>query len=138
MTVAATVPRTARTSRTDVVVLAVAAVVLRIPAFFASKALHTDDGFYGMSVVAMRGGGIPYRDVFSSQGPLHLPLLYAGDLIGLGTLDAPRTASMVAGIVTAIAVWACARLLGATERIALLVGILVATTGTMLWATGQI
>ena len=35
--------------------------------------LTFDDGVYGASAVAMRAGGQPFRDVFSSQGPLFLP-----------------------------------------------------------------
>jgi len=118
--------------------LALVALVVRLPSFLSSRALSFDDGVYGASVVDMRHGLVPYRDVFSSQGPLHLPLLYAGDLLGLHTINAPRLTPLLAGVVATIAIWASARRLGAAPRDALIAGLLVATTGTMLWATGQI
>ena len=118
--------------------LAIVALVVRLPTFLSSRALSFDDGVYGASVVDMRRGLLPYRDLFSSQGPLHLPLLYAGDILGGHAIDAPRLTPLVAGIVTAIAIWASARRLGATRAAAGVAGLLVATTGTMLWATGQI
>jgi hypothetical protein len=119
-------------------VLAAIAVVARFPAFTASRAIVFDDGQYGVSVVDMRRGYAPYSGVFSSQGPLHFPLLYLGDLLGLRTLNAPRVTPLLAGIVATIGVWAIARRLGATQRIAAIAAILVATTGTMIWTTGQV
>src|SRR5262249_6887534 len=87
------------------------------------------------SVIDMRHGLVPYRDVFSSQGPLHLPLLFVGDLIGLRTIDAPRTASLLAGVVVVLAGYACARRLGGNGTFT---ASLLATSGTMIWTTGQI
>ena len=96
--------------------LALVAVVVRLPPFFVGPLLVFDDGLYGVSVVDMRHGLAPYRGVFSSQGPLHFPLLYVGDLLGFRTLDGPRVAPMLAGIAATIGVWAIARRLGATDR----------------------
>jgi hypothetical protein len=93
---------------------------------------------YGASVVDMRHGLVPYRDLFSSQGPLHLPLLYLGDILGGHTVDAPRVTPLLAGVIASLATWASARRLGARPRGATIAGLLVATTGTMLWTTGQI
>src|SRR4051812_49851778 len=109
MAVVAAPMRTSRQVRTDAVVLGVAALLVRLPAFFAARELHPDDGFYGASVVAMRGGGVPYRDVFSSQGPLHLPLLYLGDLLGLRTFNAPRVTPVIAGIVATVVTYLIGR-----------------------------
>jgi hypothetical protein len=114
------------------------AAVVRLPTFLSSRALSFDDGVYGASVVDMRRGLLPYREVFSSQGPLHLPLLYLGDVVGLHSIDAPRMTPLLAGVVTTVAIWASARRLRATATAAIVAGLLVATTGTMLWATGQI
>ena len=97
-----------------------------------------DDGQYGVSVVDMRHGLAPYTGVFSSQGPLHYPLLFAGDLLGFRTLDAPRLTPLLAGVAASIGVWAIARRLGASPGVALVAGLLLATSGTMLWATGQV
>jgi 4-amino-4-deoxy-L-arabinose transferase-like glycosyltransferase len=137
MTVAATLPDTSRRNRSDVLVLAVAAVVLRVPAFFAARDLHPDDGFYGMAVVAMRQGGVPYKDVFSSQGPLHLPLLYVGDLLGLRTFDAPRVTPVLAGIAATVLTYAIGRRI-ATRTGALIAAIAVATSGSVLWVTSGV
>ena len=49
----------------------------RIPAFLAPTNLGYDDGGYGLAAVAMRQGFDPFRDIFSSQGPLFLPLVRA-------------------------------------------------------------
>ncbi len=70
--------------------LAIATIVIRIPAFFAEKSLVFDDGVFASSARAMRNGELPFRDIFSSQGPVFLPLLWVADLVGLRTLDAPR------------------------------------------------
>jgi hypothetical protein len=86
----------------------------------------------------MRQGLAPYTGVFSSQGPLHFPFLYAGDLLGVRTLDAPRVGPLLAGVFAAVGVWAIARRLRASEPVALVAGLLVATTGTMIWTTGQV
>src|SRR5947208_8356562 len=130
--------RLARATWWSVALLALVAVVVRLPLFFAGRSLVFDDGQYGVSVVDMRHGFAPYTGVFSSQGPLHFPLLYVGDLLGGRTLDAPRVAPMLAGITVTTGVWAIARRLGATGAVPLLAGLLVATSGTMIWTTGQV
>ena len=84
-------------------------VAARLPAFFSARSLVFDDGVYGVSVVDMRHGLAPYTGVFSAQGPLHFPLLYVGDLLGLRTLNGPRVTPMLAGIAATIAAWAIAR-----------------------------
>ncbi|MGH9043019.1 MAG: hypothetical protein ACRDZ3_22635, partial [Acidimicrobiia bacterium] len=91
------------------VALVVGAVVLRLPAFFATGHLSFDDGVYGASALAMRDGAAPFREVFSSQGPLFLPMVWLADLAGLRTLDAPRLLALAAGAVLAGVVWAIAR-----------------------------
>ena len=73
-------------------------MALRLPAFLASTHLTFDDGVFGASAVAMRAGGQPYRDVFSSQGPLFLPLVWVADLLGLRTANAPRVLSLAAAL----------------------------------------
>ena len=79
----------------DAAVLAAIAVLLRLPAFLSSRHLTYDDGFFGLSAVEMRHGVVPFRDLFSPQGPLHLPLLYIADLLGLRTHErAPRAAAL--------------------------------------------
>jgi hypothetical protein len=99
--------------------------------------VHPDDGFYGAAVVAMRDGGLPYREVFSSQGPLHLPLLYLGDLLGMRTFDAPRVTPVVAGVAATLLTYHIGRRL-TTRTGALLAAIVVATSGSVLFVTSGI
>jgi hypothetical protein len=132
------VPVRARARWSTPALLAVVTVIVRVPAFVSAPSLVFDDGQYGVSVVDMRHGLAPYRGVFSSQGPLHYPLLYVGDLLGFRTIDAPRVTPVLAGVVATIGVWAIARRLGASDAVATVSGLIVATTGTMIWTTGQV
>jgi 4-amino-4-deoxy-L-arabinose transferase-like glycosyltransferase len=117
--------------------LAVLAIVLRLPAFLSSRHLVFDDGTYGVSVLDMRHGLAPYRGVFSAQGPLHFPLLYVGDLLGFRTIDGPRVAPLLAGVLATFASWAVARRIAGSNA-GLIAGALVATSGSMIWTTGQV
>lgn len=126
-----------RTARFDVAALVAAALALRLPAYFASRTLTFDEGVYASSALAMRGGALPFRQVFSAQGPLHLPLVYGFDLLGGRSLDSPRLVAVAAGLVVTIAVYATGRLIGTRES-ALLAAALVATTGSMLWTTAPL
>lgn len=123
--------------RRDIAILAGITVLLRLPSFFASRHLTFDDGVFGASVVAMRNGGMPFRDVFSSQGPLFLPLLWVGDLIGLHTLNGSRLAMVVSGVVLVTVVYLAGREI--TDRLgALVAGGLVAVTGSTIAVTGSL
>lgn len=121
----------------DAVVVGIVAFVVRIPAFFAPQPLGFDDGQFGASVVAMRHGGIPFKEVFSSQGPLFLPIAWLGDLLTLRGINSPRTASVVAGVVLAVLVLLIGRRL-TTPGAAQLGALLVALSGSVLWTTGPL
>lgn len=128
----------------DATALAVVALLLRLPMLLAGRALVFDDGVFGASAIAMRGigidgtgGGVPFRDVFSSQGPLFLPLVFVADLVGLRTTDAPRLLAVASGVVLTVAVYACGRRLTSRGG-ALLAAGLVTTSGSVLWVTGPI
>lgn len=120
------------------VALVAGAVVLRLPALLATRHLSFDDGVYGASALAMRDGAVPFKDVFSSQGPLFLPLVWLADLIGLRTLDAPRLLAVAAGAVLVAAVWTAARGMGCSRPAAGAGAALVATSGSVLWVTGPL
>jgi hypothetical protein len=125
------------TTRVDLTVLALATVGLRIPAYLAGRHLTFDDGVYGASAVAMRAGGWPFRDVFSSQGPLFLPLVWTADLVGLRTANAPRLLGLAAGVVLVSATYLAGRVI--TDRFgALLAAGLVTTAASVLWVTGPV
>lgn len=141
----ADVARTRRGWRVDALVLAVVAILLRLPAFFASRSLVFDDGVFASSALAMRAGEVPFRDVFSSQGPLFLPLVWVGDLVGFRSLDAPRVVAVAAGVLATVATYSCARRLRVGTRSertsrahALLAAGLLTTSGSILWVTGPV
>ena len=121
----------------DAITVGIVAFLVRLPAFFAPQTLGFDDGQFAMSVIAMRHGGAPFNEVFSSQGPLFLPIAWLGDLITFRQLDSPRTASVIAGVVLAVLVFLIARRL-TTPGAALLTGVLVALSGSVLWTSGPL
>jgi hypothetical protein len=123
--------------RADAAILGAVALVLRLPALAASRSLVFDDGVFGSSALAMRGGGLPFRDVFSSQGPVFLPLVWLADLVGFRTLDAPRLLSVASGVLVTIATYACARRVTSRAH-AWLAAALVTTSGSVLWVTGPV
>jgi hypothetical protein len=86
----------------------------------------------------MRAGELPFRDVFSSQGPLFLPLVFLADLLGLRTLDAPRLLALVAGAGMVAATWSVGRGLGLSTIGSGMAAALVATSGSVLWVTGPL
>jgi len=123
-----------RTWWIDAAVLAAVAVLLRIPAFVAGRHLTYDDGFFGLSAIEMRNGVVPFKELFSPQGPLHLPLLYLADLAGFRTTNAPRVLPIVAGAAVTVVTYAAGRRI--TSRFgALVAAVLVTTSGSIVWVT---
>ncbi len=125
-----------RSARDSIFVGAIALLV-RIPAFFAPQPLGFDDGQFAMSVIAMRHGGLPFKDVFSSQGPLFLPIAWLGDLLSFRSINSPRTASVIAGVVLAVLVLQIGRRLTAPGA-AQFGAVLVALSGSVLWTSGPL
>ena len=76
--------------------------------------------------------------MFSSQGPLFLPLVWLFDLLGLRTLDAPRLLAVASGVALVLATWSAARALRLSTGAAALAAGLVATSGSVLWVTGPL
>jgi hypothetical protein len=136
-TAAPAAPLLDRPARVDLAVLSVASLIVRLPAFFAERHLTFDDGVFGASAVAMRHGGVPFREVFSSQGPLFLPLLWAADLVGLRRLDSPRVLSVAAGLVLVAAVYLAGRVV-ADRGGALLAAALTSACASVLWVTASL
>jgi hypothetical protein len=126
------------TDRATATAILIGAAALRIPAYLATRHLSFDDGVYGASAVAMRHGGLPFRDVFSSQGPLFLPLVWLFDSLGLRTFDAPRLLAVASGVALALATWSAARALRLSTGATTLAAGLVATSGSLLWVTGPL
>jgi hypothetical protein len=124
-------------ARGDLAGLAILTLALRLPAFVAGRHLTFDDGVYGASAVAMRAGGQPFRDVFSSQGPLFLPIVWLGDLAGLRTWNSPRVAALAAGLALATLVYLTGRLV-ADRTGALVAAVLTTACASVLWVSGPI
>lgn len=124
-------------ARIDLLVLAVATVALRAPAYAAGPHLTFDDGVYGASAVAMRAGDQPFRDVFSSQGPLFLPLVWLADLLGLRTANAPRLLGVLAGLVIVGAVYAAGRTVAGRSGALIAAGV-TSATASVLWVTAPV
>lgn len=121
----------------DLAVLGLVALLFRLPAFFSPRHLTFDDGVFASSALAMRDGDVPFRDVFSSQGPLFLALVWVGDLVGFRTINSPRVLAVVSGVVCVLAVYWAARQM--TDRLgAVLAGALAATAGSLVWVTGPL
>lgn len=118
--------------------LALLALVVRLPALFASRHLTFDDGVFGASAVAMRHGGVPFREVFSSQGPLFLPLVWVFDLLGGRAEVAPRLLAVAAGVAVTVAVYALARQLSAEPPAAFAAAAVASTSGSLLWTSGPL
>jgi hypothetical protein len=126
-------PRTRR----DLLVLTVITIALRLPGYLAERHPTFDDGVFGASAVAMRAGGQPFRDLFSSQGPLFLPLVWLGDLIGLRTADSPRVVAVASGVVLVVAVYLAGRTI--SDRTGALVAAGLATgCASILWVSGPL
>ncbi|MFM8302786.1 MAG: hypothetical protein ACKOA9_00585, partial [Actinomycetota bacterium] len=113
------------------------AVLIRLPSLASTRWLYFDDGVYNASVLAMRRGGLPFRDVFSSQGPVFLPTLWFADLVGLHAARAARLAMVGSGVLMTVSTYLIARRV-APRGAALGAGALVALSGTALLAAGPI
>ncbi|MBA2282310.1 MAG: hypothetical protein H0W25_13935, partial [Acidimicrobiia bacterium] len=111
--------------------------LLRLPLVLASTPLSYDDGVYGASVVAMRDGARQYHEVFSGQGPLYLPLLRLGDLLGLQARWAPRVSGLLAAVLVGVlGTWLVRRVAGRAAGLA--TGVLLATSGQLVATFGSI
>jgi hypothetical protein len=126
-----------RTWQIDAAVLAAVAIVIRLPAFVADAHLTYDDGVFGSSALLLRDGELPFRDIFSPQGPLFLSLVWLADLVGLRTANAARIVPLVAGAVVTVATYAAGRRITSRGG-ALLAAGLVTTSGSVLWTTAPI
>lgn len=128
---------TQRAARIDLTGLLLLTVGLRIPALLADRHLTFDDGVYGASALAMRAGGEPFREVFSSQGPLFLPLVWWADLLGLRTANSPRLVSIAAAVVLVGVVYAIGRAISDRTGALLSAG-LVTLSASILWVTAPV
>ncbi|HTO00244.1 MAG TPA: hypothetical protein VL068_06175 [Microthrixaceae bacterium] len=126
-----------RTAWLDMAVLGFVTVLIRIPAFLSSKHLTFDDGVFASSIIAMRDGGVPFRDVFSSQGPLFLPLAYVFDLLGFRTIDSPRVLGVLSGLVITLVTYWCLHMM-AGRKSAIFGSLLALTSGCLMWVTGPL
>jgi hypothetical protein len=121
----------------ELLVIVAATVLLRLPVVLSRAPLTYDDGVYLASAGALRAGGLPFRDVFSSQGPAFLPMLWIADAVGLRTLWSPRLLPLAAGIVLVVVVHRLG-LRVADRWGAALAALLVAISGLVLFTTQRV
>jgi hypothetical protein len=129
-------PPAAATAAAIAAAVAVAAA-LRVALLRSDAVITYDDGVYSASVDAMRHGALPYRDVFSSQGPLFLPLLRFASILGGGASWAPRLVPFAAGLAVVVLTHRLASRV-ADAAGALLAALLVATSGVILYTTSAL
>ncbi len=124
-------------SRLYVAVLAVLAAAIRVPMWTSRTHFTFDEGVFLASTDLATAGFTQYRDFFTSQGPLFIPLLHLGDLLGFGDPRGARTIMVVSGMAIAVATYFILTTF-ASKRASFLIAILVATSGTTLLAAGPV
>ncbi len=115
-----------------------ATVAVRLPALRSPRHVDFDEGVYGVSVLAMRDGALPFHDVFSSQGPLFLPVLWVFDALGLREFRALRVGMVLIAIVVALGVYVLARRASGSTFAALVAAAGVGTAGAGVAASGAV
>ena len=128
------VNRSPRKPRVEAGGILMLALVVRLPALVADRHLTFDDGVYGSAALSMRNGNIPFRDVYSPQGPAHLATVWFFDLLGGRNAWSPRLASVVAGLVITLAVWSYLRVV-CDPLTARWSAVAVAISGSIGWVT---
>ena len=124
-------------SRWYVAVLAVMAGAIRIPMWASSTHITFDEGVFLASTDLATSGFTQYRDFFASQGPLFIPLLQLGDLLGFGDPRGARSIMVISGMAIAVATYFIL-ITFASKRSSFLLAALVATSGTTLFASGPV
>lgn len=114
-----------------------AAVAVRVAIVTSVRPLGYDDGVYAMSVMAMRAGAKPFVDVFSSQGPVFLPILRLFDIIGFEQPWAPRLAMVAAGIGIGLGVYAITEAFG-DRWVAAALAVAATTSIAVVFASGPL
>lgn len=117
-----------------------ATVAVRVPGLRSNRHIDFDEGVYGVSVLAMRDGFLPFRDVFSSQGPLFLPLLWLFDVVGLRNFRAVRIGMVLTAVAVTLGVYVIARrATGEGSRfVSMVAAAVVGTAGAGVAASGPI
>jgi 4-amino-4-deoxy-L-arabinose transferase-like glycosyltransferase len=121
----------------EVLAIVLGGLVLRLPYVVSRAPLVFDDSVYYASIGAMRAGGAPFRDVFSSQGPAYLPLVWLGDRLGGRTDWSPRLVPLLAGLVLIVLVHRLG--LRVSDRTSAgIAAVLVAASGSVIYATSRL
>ncbi len=117
--------------------IGIAAAVFRLPIWLTTIHQTFDEGVFLASNDLVRAGFTPFGDVFSSQGPLFLPMIRASQWLSFGDPRGGRTLMVVAGLGFSVAFYFIARKY-MTDVSALVVSLLVATSGSGVLAAGPI
>lgn len=126
-----------KTTLWQVGAIAVIAGLFRTPIWLERIHQTFDEGVYLASNDLVANGLQPFRDVFSSQGPLFLPMLRASQWVSFEDPRGARTLMVMAAIGFAVGFYFVARAF-VTPVQALLLSLMVATSGVGVLAAGPI
>lgn len=123
--------------RWHLALIAVVAALFRLPIWMTRVNQTFDDGVFLASNDLVASGLVPFRDFFSSQGPLFLPLLRAAQILSFNDFRGARTLMVLAGILLAISFYYIARAYTDPTR-ALLLALVLASSGAGVLAAGPV
>ncbi len=123
--------------RWHLTLIAAVAALFRVPIWITRINQTFDEGVFLASNDLVAHGLVPFRDFFSSQGPLFLPLLRAAQIVSLDDPRGARTLMVLAGILMSISFYYIARAYTAPTR-ALAFALVLATSGVGILAAGPI
>lgn len=120
-----------------VALIATVAAAFRLPIWLTRVHQTFDEGVFLASNDLVAAGHTPFQEVFSSQGPLFLPLLRLGQWLSFEDPRGPRTTMILAAIGFTVAFYFIARAyLAPTTAVA--ASLLVATSGVGILAAGPV
>lgn len=130
-------PKESSPWRGHVALIAIAATLFRVPIWLTNVSQTFDEGVFLASNDLVASGLVPFRDFFSSQGPLFLPMLRLSQILSFNDPRGARTLMVVAGILVAISFYFIARTYTSGFR-AMLFSLVLAASGVGILAAGPI
>jgi len=133
----AAVRRTGRHMTTSLVLLALGALVLRLPSLLAGRHLSDSDGAFGLATRSAGFGDLFAGGVPSPVEPLFLTVVWLADHVRIGSLGSPRLAAVAAGVGAAVATYLVGRRLASPSG-GVLAAVLIGASGSVLWVSGPL
>lgn len=120
-----------------VALIATVVAAFRLPIWLTRVHQTFDEGVFLASNDLVAAGHTPFQEVFSSQGPLFLPLLRFGQWLSFEDPRGARTTMIVAAVGFTVAFYFIARAY-LTRNVALAASLLVASSGVGILAAGPV